>query len=96
MEEIAIHSVVLSVAGRDSGRLFAVIGFADANYALIADGRLRRLEKPKKKKLRHLKKQGELETGFATNRELHGALNAFAEQHAAPAKRGVSACQRTM
>lgn len=95
MEEIAIHSVVLSMAGRDSGRLFAVVGFADANHALIADGRLRRLEKPKKKKLRHLKKQGELTAAFATNRELHGALSAFA-QCAAPAKRGVSACQKTM
>lgn len=84
MDEIAVYSVVLSTAGHDSGRLFTVVGFADDNHALIADGRLRRLEKPKKKKLRHLKVAGRLETACATNRALHRALREFAEQQAQP------------
>lgn len=47
-------SVVQSLAGRDGGRLFIVLEIRE-NYALIADGKFRRLEKPKLKKLKHLR-----------------------------------------
>ena len=46
--------VVLSTAGRDAGRRFVVIA-CEGDYAFIADGALRQLSKPKRKKLRHLK-----------------------------------------
>ncbi len=46
--------VVRSRAGRDSGRLFLVVGILDGEHLLLADGDLRRVEKPKKKKTRHL------------------------------------------
>lgn len=46
--------VVYSRAGRDAGRMFIVTEVADLNYVLIADGDLRKIEKPKKKKIRHL------------------------------------------
>lgn len=52
--EISKSDIVLSLAGRDKGRLFFVLE-TDGVYALIADGRTRRLEKPKRKKLRHLR-----------------------------------------
>jgi len=45
---------VLSKAGRDAGRRFVVL-WADGAFAAIADGGLRKVEKPKKKKLRHLR-----------------------------------------
>lgn len=45
---------VLSRAGRDAGRRFAVLR-ADENFAYIADGSLRKAEAPKKKKLRHVR-----------------------------------------
>jgi ribosomal protein L14E/L6E/L27E len=47
-------SVVVSTAGRDSGKTFMVVKTLDDNYVYIADGTLRRLEKPKKKKVKHL------------------------------------------
>lgn len=53
--DITCGSIVLSTAGRDSDRIFAVVGIIDENYVLISDGRVRRLETPKKKKLKHLK-----------------------------------------
>ena len=37
----------------DSGRFFAVLSVEDG-YAYIADGKTRRIERPKKKKLIHL------------------------------------------
>ena len=45
---------VLSKAGRDAGKRFVVLG-ADEAYAMIADGDLRKVETPKKKKYRHLR-----------------------------------------
>lgn len=49
-----VGTVVLSRAGRDAGRYFVVVGRVDAQYVLIADGDLRKLQNPKKKKLKHL------------------------------------------
>lgn len=51
--EIQKADVVLSIAGRDKGRLFFVLD-VEGEFALIADGRIRHLEKPKKKKQKHL------------------------------------------
>lgn len=48
-------SVVVSTAGRDEGRTFLVIDSLDEDYVLISDGDTHRMEKPKKKKRKHLK-----------------------------------------
>ena len=45
--------IIRSRAGRDEGELFFVLDI-DGDYALIANGKGRRLENPKRKKLRHL------------------------------------------
>lgn len=55
MNEFSRGCAVLSKAGRDKNRFFAVIGLS-GEYALIADGHLRRLDKPKRKKLKHLQR----------------------------------------
>lgn len=52
--DIHIADVVESINGRDKDRLFFVINI-EKEYALIADGKGRRLEKPKQKKLKHLR-----------------------------------------
>lgn len=48
-----VSDIVLSKNGRDAGGAFYIIAL-DGDYAMIANGRGRRLEKPKRKKLRHL------------------------------------------
>jgi len=53
--------VVLSRAGRDEGRPFVVLR-VEGEFAYTADGDLRRVESPKKKKLRHLRPTPELFT----------------------------------
>ncbi len=50
----SIGTVVQSKAGRDAGRFFMVLGHLDAQHVLTVDGRLRRLDRPKKKKVKHL------------------------------------------
>lgn len=54
-KEPVIGQLCRSRAGRDYGRYFIVVGLSgEKDYVLIADGRLRHLDRPKKKKLRHL------------------------------------------
>ncbi|MCT4584164.1 MAG: KOW domain-containing RNA-binding protein [Peptostreptococcaceae bacterium] len=56
LNDLEIGQVVFSKAGRDSKRFFFVIDIIDDNYVYIADGDLRRLDNPKKKKIKHLSK----------------------------------------
>ena len=51
---IELGRVVLSRAGRDMDRYFVVVGQADEQHVLVADGDLRKVAAPKKKKLKHL------------------------------------------
>ena len=46
--------IVRSKAGRDRNRAFVVLEVLDADYVLLVDGRLRTLDRPKKKKRKHL------------------------------------------
>jgi large subunit ribosomal protein L14e len=49
-----VGRIVVSKAGRDAGRRFVVVKVLDDLYVEVADGDLRRVEKPKKKKIKHL------------------------------------------
>ena len=51
--EIKVGSVVRSKAGRDKGDFFIVLAMED-NYVYMANGELRKVDQPKKKKLKHL------------------------------------------
>ena len=50
--EIAKSDIVRSDAGRDKGKLFAVLA-VEGEYLLLADGKSRKVESPKRKKRRH-------------------------------------------
>ena len=41
------------MAGRDKGNMFIVVSVAD-NYVYLVDGVLRKVENPKKKKIKHI------------------------------------------
>lgn len=48
-------SIVISKAGRDKGKVFISISKELINnYILIVDGNIRKIENPKKKKLKHV------------------------------------------
>lgn len=50
-----IGSVVISKAGRDADRFFVVIAHSDdKKHVLVADGALRKVDNPKRKKLKHI------------------------------------------
>ncbi len=60
MEDISRSDIVISTAGRDQGKLFYVIG-TEGVYVLLANGKDRKLERPKRKKTKHVR--------FVTRRE---------------------------
>ena len=53
--EISKSDIVISLAGHDKGKLFYVID-TDGVYVTLVDGKQRRVEKPKRKKLIHVRK----------------------------------------
>lgn len=53
-KEEALARLVRSKAGHDKGTALVIVAVLDEEYVLVADGKLRSAEKPKKKKLRHL------------------------------------------
>ena len=63
-DNIHISDVVVSTAGHDQGKLFYVID-EDAIYLTLANGKDRTLDKPKRKKRRHVQKVLRSETRVA-------------------------------
>lgn len=54
--ELSAGDIVYSKAGRDKDKIFIVLEVLDSEYVFVADGVLRKVQKPKKKKIKHLKK----------------------------------------
>lgn len=86
--EIDKSSLVVSKAGRDQGQLFYVID-ADEQYVYLADGKSRSLEKPKRKKRKHIEQIPRTESRIAEkirngekvlNSELRKELASFGQK----------------
>lgn len=76
--DYAPGTVVKSLAGHDAGSFYVVMKTAP-DACFIADGRLRRLEAPKRKNIRHLAATStKVDLQWAdTNRRLKEALRPF-------------------
>ena len=83
--DIARSDIVKSAAGRDKGKLFFVLDI-DGEFLLLADGKGRRIESPKRKKRKHAvfaarfdcRTAGKIRSGEkVTNSELRRALAQF-------------------
>ena len=62
--EFMIADVVKSLAGRDAGKLYYVLD-TEGDYLILANGKDRSLEKPKRKKRKHASKVLRSETRVA-------------------------------
>lgn len=81
-----IGRVVVATAGRDKGKRFVVIGFEGTEYVFLADGRRRKAEKPKRKKLKHVRfEPWRIDPAYfgdnAANAHLRKALDALGNDH---------------
>ncbi|MBQ3115778.1 MAG: KOW domain-containing RNA-binding protein [Clostridia bacterium] len=54
-EPISFGDLVISIAGRDKGEKLLVINVSDG-YATVVNGKTRKVENPKRKKIKHLEK----------------------------------------
>ena len=56
MERLPMETgrAVQSLQGRDAGRCFVILQVVDYQFVLMADGLTRKLDHPKKKKVKHL------------------------------------------
>ena len=86
--EVDKSSLVVSKAGRDQGQLFYVID-ADEQFVYLAYGKSRRLEKPKRKKRKHVQQVPRTESRIAEkirngekvlNSELRKELASFGQK----------------
>ena len=82
-----VGDIVLSKMGRDSGRYYIIMDVVE-NYVYICDGDHHKVDKPKKKKLKHIKATGVAseyvaakiaEGAKVTNTELRRAVLEFEE-----------------
>lgn len=51
---ISKSDIIVSLAGRDKGQTFYVLG-VEGEYAFLVNGKTRKIENPKRKKLKHLR-----------------------------------------
>ena len=59
-QPIVVGSVVFSRAGRDKGNFFLVTEIVDDTFVKICDGDIRKLDRPKLKKMKHVKNTGDI------------------------------------
>lgn len=75
--DIKPGSLVIATAGRDKGGLF-VAADAHDGFVYIADGRKRKLEKPKRKNTKHISPVGEhTQISELTNKKLRRLINEY-------------------
>ena len=77
--EITVGTVVFSKAGRDKQKMLLTVK-TDGNYAYVCDGKLRKVEKPKKKKLIHLQRTNyteQIDSENLTNSQVRGILDKY-------------------
>ena len=73
-------AVVIASAGKEKGGLYAVTQVLDSRFVLIADGRRRTLNRPKKKNIAHLMRTNHVIPEITTDRQLRITLRDFIEE----------------
>lgn len=98
---VEVGRLVKSTAGRDKGRYFVIMDIIDGQYVHIVDGDLRSKDRPKKKKLRHLKLCSEVLSNIAGklkegarvfDAEIRSAIRTSINE--SDAKKGEATCQK--
>lgn len=101
-ETLTVSDIARSLAGHDGGRLFVVVGSED-EYVLLADGKERKLQRPKRKKRKHAVWAGRCDSPLAERLQSGGAVQDSEIRRALARKRalqtteeGVLAWQKMM
>ena len=74
---LKIGQLVISRMGRDSGKKYVVIESCDDNHVEVADGFVRKVDRPKRKNVKHLIVHGAVLEGPLDDK----AIRDFLEEH---------------
>jgi ribosomal protein L14E/L6E/L27E len=78
--DAVVGRIVRSAAGRDKGKFMVITALPEKDFCLIADGKERKLEKPKKKRLKHLKFTNTvIKTDNLTDKALRAVIREYRE-----------------
>lgn len=78
--DIKVGSIVKSCAGRDKNSFFVAVGIS-GGFVEIADGKKHKLERPKRKNIKHISPTNTVISMEAiTNKKLKKVLNEFSTQ----------------
>ncbi|PWM38966.1 MAG: KOW domain-containing protein [Clostridiales bacterium] len=77
MDGFTPGAVVMATAGKEKGSKFVVVEDFNSRQVLIADGRHRKLARPKRKSVRHLVLLGRLPEVPARDRLIWKSLSSF-------------------
>ncbi len=77
MERFEKGTVVRVTAGKEKGSIFVVVEDFNTHQVLIADGRHRKLDRPRKKSTKHLEALGRLEPFPSADRLIWKSLSPF-------------------
>ena len=96
---VEVSDIVISQNGRDIGKYFFVSAIEEG-FCMLVDGKGRKLEKPKKKNIKHIKILGKSDNTIAeklrndekiTNNEIRRALEQFKADKAEKAEKAEEA-----
>ncbi|MDR1688219.1 MAG: KOW domain-containing RNA-binding protein [Clostridiales bacterium] len=99
--EFETGQTVFSKAGHDKRKSFIIVGLDEnAEYVYLADGSLRLIEKPKKKKMKHVQKTNEVSAELKEKIELKTVSNRdiakYLELNRKKSKEDMGPCQKAM
>ena len=84
---IQIGSIVRALAGREKDSFYVAVGIHDG-FVEIADGKERKLEKPKRKNIKHISPTNTvIDTYGLTNKKLRKLIAEFKTQNSSTADR---------
>ena len=69
--------IVISRAGHDTDKYFVVTSTVSEEFVLIADGKLRTVERPKLKRIKHLRTVGQSDIARPTNANISKCIKKF-------------------
>lgn len=75
--DIQVGDVVKSLAGHDCGKCFVVTATLNEKFVLIADGIKRKVEEPKQKNVKHLRKIGRIDQNATAAADNDGIASAI-------------------
>ena len=81
-KEICVGDAVESIAGRDQGKIYIVLN-VDCDYASLANGFERKIQSPKRKNVKHIKR---VKSAVLGKEVLNNSTNLNAILHYAVAK----------